>query len=74
MIKSFFDEKYSENLNNYTVVHSHTLEHMYRPMKFIRDISNKMSIGSRMIIAFPNMLEMLKRKYSNCINFEQHYK
>jgi hypothetical protein len=73
VIKSFFDEKYSENLNNYTVVHSHTLEHMYRPMKFIRDISNKMSIGARMIIAFPNMLEMLKRKYSNCINFEHTF-
>jgi len=73
IIKSFFDGKYSENLSNYTIVHSHTLEHMYKPMKFIRDISNKMSIGARMIIAFPNMLEMIKRKYTNCINFEHTY-
>jgi len=73
VIKSFFDAKYSENLSNYTIVHSHTLEHMYQPMKFIKDISNKMSIGARMIIAFPNMLEMIKRKYTNCINFEHTY-
>ena len=44
---------------------------MYKPMKFIRDICNKMSVGARMIIAFPNMLEMIKRKYTNCINFDR---
>ena len=73
IIKKFFDSNFKDNIYHSSVIHSHTLEHMYDPMKFLRSISKKMAVGSKMFISIPNMFEALKRKYSNCINFEHSF-
>lgn len=69
-VQGFFTGK-NDILNvRHTVVHSHVFEHIYNPREFIRDLSESMGIDQKMVFSIPNMLEMLKRGYTNCLNFE----
>jgi len=69
-IKGFFDEsfKYSDSFD--TVVHSHVFEHIYKPDDFMKYLSGFLRPGQKLVFSLPNMQQMLKRKYTNCINFE----
>jgi len=69
-IKGFFDDNFSAPESYDTIVHSHVFEHIYEPNQFMQHISQFMSSGQHLIFSLPNMQEMLKRKYTNCINFE----
>ena len=69
-IKGFFDDKFIFNGEIDAIVHSHVFEHVYYPNEFITHISNFLEEGQKLIFSFPNMEQMLKRKYTNCINFE----
>ena len=69
-IKGFFDDKFTFDGEIDTFVHSHVLEHVYDPNQFIIHISDFLEEGQNLIFSLPNMEEMLKRKYTNCINFE----
>jgi predicted SAM-dependent methyltransferase len=69
-IKGFFDDQFTFNGEIDAIVHSHVFEHVYYPNEFITHISNYLEEGQKLIFSFPNMEEMLKRKYTNCINFE----
>lgn len=72
-IKDFFDKKSNYDLTDTTIVHSHTLEHIYDPNSFLKNISQKVNNNSYQIISVPNIKEMIKRKYSNGLNFEHTY-
>ncbi len=52
------------------IIHSHVFEHVYYPDEFIGHISSFLNNGQNLIFSLPNMEEMLKRKHTNCINFE----
>ena len=69
-IKGFFDDKFIFDGKIDTIIHSHVFEHVYYPNEFIIHISNFLEEGQKLIFSIPNMEEMLKRKYTNCINFE----
>jgi len=69
-IKCFFDNKFSFEGRIDTIIHSHVFEHVYYPDEFISDIAAFLENGHNLIFSLPNMEEMLKRKYTNCINFE----
>ena len=70
-IKGFFDKNFSFFDGKIdTIVHSHVLEHIYNPNDFIMHISHFLKEGQKLLFSIPNMEEMLKRKYTNCINFE----
>ena len=69
-IMDFFDDKFSFDGEIDTIIHSHVFEHVYYPNEFINHISNFLEEGQKLIFSLPNMEEMLKRKYTNCINFE----
>ena len=69
-IKGFFDDKFIFDGEIDTIIHSHVFEHVYYPNEFIIHISNFLEEGQKLIFSLPNMEEMLKRKYTNCINFE----
>lgn len=69
-IKGFFDNNFSFDGEVDTIVHSHVFEHVYYPNEFISHISNFLKEGEKLVFSFPNMEEMLKRKYTNCLNFE----
>ncbi len=69
-IKGFFDDKFSFDGEIDTIVHSHVFEHIYDHNEFLINIFNYLDEGQKLIFSLPNMEEMLKRKYTNCLNFE----
>ena len=69
-IKGFFDSDFLMDDEVDTIVHSHVLEHIYNPRKFIADIHDKLGVGGRLIFSVPNLREMLNRDYANALNFE----
>jgi hypothetical protein len=69
-IKGYFDEDYVFGGDFDAVVHSHLFEHIYHPVDFMRALSKFIPEGANLAFSVPNMEEMLKRKYTNCINFE----
>ena len=70
VIKGWFDEHFSFDQKVDAVVHSHVLEHVYQPAEFISHVGKFLRVGDKHIFTYPNMLEMLGRKYTNCLNFE----
>ncbi len=72
-IKGFFDSRFSIEKEVDTIVHSHVLEHIYYPDEFIDNISKLLKEGQNLIFSLPNMEEMLKRNYTNCLNFEHTF-
>lgn len=70
IIKAWFDDSFVLNGKVDTIVHSHVFEHTYDPVSFICHIAKFLNNGERHIFTFPNMVEMLSRKYTNCLNFE----
>jgi hypothetical protein len=69
-IEGFFDDNFTLDQPTDTVVHSHVFEHVYSPILFMRHLQAYMEDGKHLIFSLPNMEEMLRRKYTNCINFE----
>ena len=52
------------------VVHSHLFEHLYDHSDFLDRIWTILKHHGKMIFSVPNMQEMLKRGYVNCLNIE----
>ena len=72
-IKGFFDDKFTFSGDIDSIVHSHVFEHVYYPNEFIGHISCFLEEGKKLIFSLPNMEEMLKRNYTNCLNFEHTF-
>ena len=70
VIKDFFDDKFNSEKNYDTIVHSHVIEHIYDLEPFVSQKSKVLKNGAMLIFSIPNMEEMLKRNYTNCLNFE----
>lgn len=69
-VKGFFDDRFRFDRFYDTVIHSHVLEHLYEPEKFMAQLGRFMKPGQLMIFSVPDLAEWLKRKFTNCINFE----
>jgi len=69
-ITGFFHENIKLTTEFDSVVHSHIIEHVYNPDKFLSDLSKFIGDGKTMFFSIPNLAEMFKRYYTNCINFE----
>lgn len=72
-VKGFFDNDYKIGAGYDAVVYTHTLEHFYDPIRCITNIGNNMKNGSWMFFSIPNMEEMVKRCYTNVMNFEHTF-
>ena len=70
IIKGFFDEKFIFKKPIDAIVHSHVLEHIYDPNKFFHNISKHLKYNGHLLFSVPNLREMIKRKYTNALNFE----
>ncbi|EAJ6952926.1 class I SAM-dependent methyltransferase, partial [Campylobacter jejuni] len=69
-IESFFKKEHLMSHNYDTVIHSHTLEHIYEPNDFLESISSSMQGGGRMIFSIPNLKRYLENKWVNYLGFE----
>ena len=70
VINTWFDDKFIFDEPVDAIIHSHVLEHVYDPIEFISHISKFLQIGGKHFFTFPHMKEMLKKYYTNCLNFE----
>lgn len=55
------------------IVHSHTLEHVINPLKWLKIMSQKFSAKQRMIFSIPRLDLWLRSGYSNALNFEHSF-
>ncbi|WP_236207400.1 class I SAM-dependent methyltransferase [Pseudomonas tohonis] len=69
-IKGFFDERFKFDKEFDVLVHSHVFEHLYEPAGFMRAVKEFLPLGQKMLFSVPDLSEWLRRKYTNCINFE----
>jgi hypothetical protein len=72
VIREYFDETFNANIRFDAVVHSHLMEHVVSPSKFLSQLST-IPFGRLLIFSIPNMVAMLQRHYTNCINFEHTF-
>lgn len=71
-VKGFFDSKYKIEKSYDAIIHTHTLEHFYNPVQCIRNMGN-VEGNKWMFFSIPNMEEMIKRCYTNVMNFEHTF-
>lgn len=71
-VKGFFDSSYKIEKGYDAIVHTHALEHFYHPVQCIQNMGNSKENGW-MFFSIPNMEEMMKRCYTNVMNFEHTY-
>ena len=69
-IKGYFTKSIIKDVEYDTIVHSHVIEHVFYPKKFLSDISNSLKENQKMIFSIPNLREMIKKRYTNALNFE----
>jgi 2-polyprenyl-3-methyl-5-hydroxy-6-metoxy-1,4-benzoquinol methylase len=55
------------------IVHSHLLEHLYRPRAFLRTIREQARPDATMLLSVPNLPSLLEQSGANAINFEHTY-
>jgi hypothetical protein len=70
VLKCFFSKDIDIPTETDAIVHSHVLEHIYEPREFFENLGLKLGQGKKLFFSVPNMEEMLRRKYLNCLNFE----
>jgi 2-polyprenyl-3-methyl-5-hydroxy-6-metoxy-1,4-benzoquinol methylase len=73
IIKGYIQDHFSELQDKDCIIHSHVLEHIYKPVEFINQISNHVPIDTDMYISFPNMDGFIKSGGLNSLNFEHTY-
>lgn len=72
-IPTFFDSSFQSDQTHDLVVHSHTLEHIYEPRRFIADIARLSRPGDIHCFSVPDLQAWLERHYTNALNFEHTY-
>ncbi len=70
IIQEWFTNDYKIKQNTDAIVHTHVLEHTYDPIDFLKTIYNKSNQNTKHIFSFPNLLESLKKYWTNCLSFE----
>jgi 2-polyprenyl-3-methyl-5-hydroxy-6-metoxy-1,4-benzoquinol methylase len=56
-----------------TILHSHTFEHTYDPVLFLRGIYKSLSDSGTMIMSIPNLENQVKSMHMNALNFEHTF-
>jgi len=73
-IPAFFNAEVSTPREKYgLIVHSHVLEHVYEPFKFMKDCAAKLNSSGTLVFSIPNQIAMLNKFYPNAINIEHTY-
>lgn len=73
VIPGFMEDNLDELHKYDTLVHSHVLEHVYQPRKFIQEIGLIMRHNTSMYVSFPNIEQLINSRGTNSLNFEHTY-
>jgi hypothetical protein len=73
IVKSYFEDnpKIVKDYDN--IVHSHVLEHLYEPLKFLSEINNNIQDSTIINMSIPNINQLLVNLGTNALNFEHTY-
>ena len=71
--EGLFDLKLIEDKKYDFVIHSHVLEHFYDPLSDLKEIRRILKPNGKMIFSVPMLNNMLKKGYTNALNFEHTY-
>lgn len=72
-IRGFLDANFRADGSYDVIIHSHFFEHTYYPSDIIELMANNLKENSYLIFSMPNLQIMLKRNYTNCLNFEHTF-
>lgn len=73
IIKGFVEDNFSEIAGKNCIIHSHVLEHIYKPVEFIKQISMSADMDCEMYVSFPNFHGLIESGSLNSLNFEHTY-
>ena len=73
VVKDYIENRLEMIYDRNSVVHSHVIEHIYSPVNFIKEISERLQHQSKMFISFPNIEQLLRIGGTNALNFEHTY-
>lgn len=75
IIKGFFEGEKPTNDDYDTIVHSHVLEHIYDPIKFLKDCNSILNDGDSTIFSIPNIKWILQNNGlpTSILHFEHTY-
>lgn len=73
LIKDYIENRLDLLKSAEIVAHSHLLEHLYQPSKFIKNLGELMMPNSLMFISFPNIEKLIETGGTNSLNFEHTY-
>ena len=75
IVNDFFSKKYSKKFKGKIslVIHSHLFEHIYDPNLFLKNIHETLEPNGYHIFSVPNLKFMIKKGFSNAMNFEHPY-
>lgn len=68
-ISGFFDSSLLDREYD-LIIHSHTLEHMFDPNKFLSEVNKCLKDGGLHIFSVPNLFSYLENNHPNILNFE----
>jgi len=71
-VNGLFDFDTVENQVD-AVIHSHVIEHLYEPMKQVKDMAKGIKEGGMMIVSAPVIDKMMEDGFTNAMNFEHTY-
>lgn len=72
-IRALFNEEFTVPENTGTVVFSHSLEHMYNVKEILAALQSKLSKGTRLIVAWPEIEEWLPKSSPGALNWEHTF-
>ena len=73
IVKGFFEDNSEKVLGFDSIIHSHVLEHLYEPIKFMNKLNENMKESSNIHMSIPNINALLLKFGSNALNFEHTY-
>lgn len=69
-INGWFPSDLPANIDFETIVHSHVVEHQPNPLDFVRKHAESLDLEGRVIVSWPNMIEMANHLDLNFLMFE----
>jgi len=69
-LKGIFDDSYIIKDDIDTIVHSHTFEHIYNPVSFIKKLYDTLPIDGYTIFSVPFLEQQIRENITYCLGFE----